>query len=179
LELAFVDRAAALLPQVPPEERELYRAKMARMPKLPPDHEVIGFRMFAQANSPEAIRAAVTRYPFLALPEYYPKIMRIIEESVDADSRPAFERRLGWLRAIPPDPWQEALQAFVHAGTDQELEDAVARHPQLARNAFAQLAKKALRDSPDWPGLARRLNAIRRTSPGMDRSSRFYRFVQA
>jgi tetratricopeptide (TPR) repeat protein/WD40 repeat protein len=156
----FVAQTASFLPGVPSDERTLYEAKLARLRDLPPDHEAIGFRMFARAGSPEEMKAAVLRYPFLADPEYYPKIVQIIEESTDADSRPAFERRLSWLRAIPPDPWQEALLAFVHAETDEQLKAAVVRHPRLSRRAFSELAQKALQDSPDWPSLARRLEKL-------------------
>ena len=155
----FVSRPRPL-PQVPPTERELYRAKLARLRGLPPDKEVIGLRMFAQANSLDAVRAAVARYPFLASPEYYPKIARIIAKSTDADSRPALERRLGWLRAIRPIRRHEALQAFIHANTDEGLRDAVARFPQLAEHNFSRLAEHVLRDSPDWPALARRLKTL-------------------
>jgi tetratricopeptide (TPR) repeat protein/WD40 repeat protein len=156
----FVAQTASFLPGVPSDERALYEAKLAQLNALPPDHEAIGFRMFARAGSLEEMKAAVLRYPFLADPDYYPKIVQIIEESTDVDSRPAFERRLAWLRTIPPDPWQGAQQAFVDAETDEQLKDAVARHPALTRQAFPQLARKALEDSPDWPSLARRLEKL-------------------
>jgi tetratricopeptide (TPR) repeat protein/WD40 repeat protein len=156
----FVARAASFLPRVPPAERELYEAKLERLRSLPPDHELVGFRMFARANSPEEMRAAVLRYPFLALPDYYPNLAKIIELTADADTRPAFERRLAWLRAIPPDPWQEALQAFANAETVEKLKDAIACHPMLGRRAFPLVAEKALGDSVEWPALVRRLETL-------------------
>ena len=141
----FVDHVAALLPRIHPSERKLFEAKLARLRALPPDHELLGFRLFARADSVEAIRKAVERYPFLSLPSYHAHIEQIIEDTVDPHRRPAFERRLRWLRSLPPNPWQEALEAFAEAETEDALRAAVASHPYLKRDMFAALRATARR----------------------------------
>jgi len=164
----FVDQVVALMSTLSKEERRLQEEKLKRLRELPPDIETVGFRMFARANSPEAMKVVVGQYPFLTMPEYYPVLVKIIEDSVDENSKPAFERRLAWLRALPADPWQVALQAFSNVGTDEELHAAVKLHPRLATPEFQKLARRVLARERNWPALERRLQKLASMAPSDD-----------
>lgn len=156
----FVDQVTSLVARLPANERSSFEYKLAALRSLPPDKELVGFRAFARAGSLEDMRKVVVSYPFLTLPSYHTRIEEIIRDTVDPDDSPAFHRRLGWLRQIPPNEVQAALQAFTDAETEAELRKAVRTYPALSNPNIPRLVENLLGKHENWPQYASRLQLL-------------------
>ncbi|MCB0165315.1 MAG: tetratricopeptide repeat protein [Anaerolineae bacterium] len=69
-------------------------------PEPQPDPTLAAFEAFQQAASPEAMRQAVARYPFIAQPDFIAAVEQVIAQQVPPEQQPYFEQRLGWLRQM-------------------------------------------------------------------------------
>jgi tetratricopeptide (TPR) repeat protein/WD40 repeat protein len=146
-------------------EREALRAKLDHLKTLPQDAEQAAFRAFARAKSPEEMQAAAVAYPILTIPEYHPKLVRTVERDISEQSQPAFWKRLEWLRALPPDKRQSALQAFAHADTPEKMRAAAESHPLLKSQQFRLILKRVVGEGITEPSADVRLQWLDALGP--------------
>jgi tetratricopeptide (TPR) repeat protein len=108
--------------------------------------------------SPEEMRDAAKRYPNLTSPVLQEFIEQSIEKYIPEPLRPAYLKRLEWLRAIPQDRRQASLDAFIKAASLEELREAVARFPYIRSKQFRDQLMKAVSDGPLHPPIETRLH---------------------
>lgn len=133
-------------------DRDILQKKIARLKELPPDPKQTIFRAFARAGSPDEMREVALQYSVLTTSDFQRMIEKIILDSVPEPNRPAYMKRLEWLRAIPADKYQSAMEAFMRADNSAALQKVVGEFPFLRTKRFREMLKRTVFvGSPDIP----------------------------
>jgi tetratricopeptide (TPR) repeat protein/WD40 repeat protein len=146
-------------------DRPLLEAKLRRLLELPPNLAQAAWRAFARAGSPGEMRDVAQRLPILTTPAFQETLRRAIESAHPAEDRPALWRRLEWLRALPPDPLQAAIEAFFHADSPQRLREEAARFPVIQTRRFRHLLDQVEVNGDPKPPLEVRLGWLDALGP--------------
>jgi serine/threonine protein kinase len=81
-----------------------YAAQVRQIRELPPppaaDLGQQAFEAFIEAASPDALRQALDRHPFMAQPDLLAALEQFVAQRLDAHQRPFFRQRLDWLRQL-------------------------------------------------------------------------------
>jgi tetratricopeptide (TPR) repeat protein/WD40 repeat protein len=120
-------------------------------------HELIDFQDFAITTSVAEMKKLVKRYPFLTTPECHEKLEEIISDTATEMEQPGLFQRLDWLRSLPPDPIQLAVQALARVGSREELLQVAKEHPVIMEKDFQKVLKANFAFDP---ALARSSNLL-------------------
>jgi tetratricopeptide (TPR) repeat protein/WD40 repeat protein len=134
-----VERYTARHP--PKSSADLLMSKIEALKSLPRDMAQEAFREFAHSDSPEEMRVAAENFPILRNPHFQTRIESSVAESVAIPDHPAFRKRMEWLRALPQDKWQAALEDFIQAPATKDLEELIGRYPFIRSERFREMAR--------------------------------------
>jgi tetratricopeptide (TPR) repeat protein len=132
------------------------RRKLELLRALPPNLLQVSFRAFARARSLAEMMEATVRFPYLTTPNALARIERTIRDSVPQAEWPAYQERLGWLRSIPPDPYQTAVEAVMQTKSAAEIPEIATRFSFIRSRAFRELLSRVITDMPPDPPVAER-----------------------
>jgi tetratricopeptide (TPR) repeat protein len=138
------------------EEEPPLRRKLELLRALPPNLLQVSFRAFARARSLAEMMDATVRFPYLTTPDALARIDRTVRDSVPRGERSAYQERLAWLRSIPPDPYQTAVEAVMRAKSAAEIPEIATRFSLIRSRAFHELLSRVITDVPPDPPIAER-----------------------
>jgi hypothetical protein len=129
------------------DEEPPLRHKLELLRALPPNPQV-AFRAFERARSLAEMMDATVRFPCLTTPDALARIERTNRDSVPQAEWPAYQERLAWLRSLPPNPYQTAVQAVMQAKSAAEIPEIATRFSFIRSQAFRELLSRVITDMP-------------------------------
>jgi tetratricopeptide (TPR) repeat protein/WD40 repeat protein len=139
------------------KDRPLVEAKLQRLREVRPDLAQRLFRLFARTTLPEEMRDLAERYPVLTTPGFQQRLEHGIESGVPPADRAAYRQRLDWLRAVPVDERQVAVEAFMGANSPGAVRELAERIPFIRSSGFRALLEALEIDVMPNPPLAVRM----------------------
>ncbi len=136
-----LEKYIALRPDL--QNDKMLAAKVAGLKTLPPNPEQVALREFVRANSPDEMRKAAQKVPLLTQPDFHRWLEQVIRDTASKDEQPAFLRRLEWLRAIPEDHWQTALDDVFNARSHEQVKALAEKYPFIRSERFLSVVESA------------------------------------